>query len=595
LSIVFYQGLYTAIDYDEAYNLQVVDNLSLGKGYSSYGALTDNGIHRFDPFVTTGPIVMLPMALVSWLTGGSLFAIHCSMFLFTLAYFAGIYRLAEGGRGRHLPAAAAVATALLVAFPPNAVLGEVAAAAAIAWSAWAVSKNKPLWAGLAAGAAVQIKLTYGLVGATILVAWALALMTVKPTHYFKQLFIAALAAITPTVLFEIYRIISLGDFSSYRHSITEFYWFLQAQKLDFWLDPKLIGIKLTSLYAKFEAFGWKAWGICAAVLWVASVIRSVHPLAYTRQDCRVGTTASQAKAYPFWEVALAGATIGSVLMLLGWITQSEQSSARQGLPFLLLFAPLFAALLAHRMSMDVVFTTSPEYRWLQPCAAVLCLLLLATSVVVKIQRSVVDTRYREQFDEQNHVAELIRQSGARAILVDGWWQNPEYLYFSKLPGFSMKSAPEKSLMVVQGIQGNLTGISGDVFKSRCANILFSSPLNLVCWPSTQSQTQVDLNILDWGPKSTRQGVIPNVQSDGRAELWFKINPVKPTNLGKVRVNFGSAKVVASVDECGQNIAVRILPDQFMQPGTKEVTITQLATGKVFPVGTFKIELSGMVQ
>ena len=59
---VSYKSVSVPIDYDEAYNLQVVDLLAKGQGYASYGALKGSGPWLFDPHITTGPVILGPLA-----------------------------------------------------------------------------------------------------------------------------------------------------------------------------------------------------------------------------------------------------------------------------------------------------------------------------------------------------------------------------------------------------------------------------------------------------------------------------------------------------------------------------------------------------
>ena len=63
------------LEYDEAYNLQIAESLRRGDGYSTFGALKSGEPWKFDPHITTGPVVMLPVAAVWLLTDGNLAAV----------------------------------------------------------------------------------------------------------------------------------------------------------------------------------------------------------------------------------------------------------------------------------------------------------------------------------------------------------------------------------------------------------------------------------------------------------------------------------------------------------------------------------------
>lgn len=77
--IIIYNRINSPIDYDEAYNLQIVDSLVKGKGYASFGSFRGNGPWLFDPYITTGPIVLLPLSIIWKISNGSLIVSHIFM------------------------------------------------------------------------------------------------------------------------------------------------------------------------------------------------------------------------------------------------------------------------------------------------------------------------------------------------------------------------------------------------------------------------------------------------------------------------------------------------------------------------------------
>ena len=59
-------------------------------------------------------------------------------------------------------------------------------------------------------------------------------------------------------------------------------------------------------------------------------------------------------------------------------------------------------------------------------------------------------------------------------------------------------------------------------------------------------------------------------------------------LGEAQVLFGGQTAMAtSVQENG--ITAAIAPEQFAEPGKKEIVIKQIATKKLFPVGLFDVQ------
>ncbi|ALJ19109.1 glycosyltransferase family 39 protein [Microbacterium sp. No. 7] len=148
---------------DEAFNLTVPLNLLRGLGYTSDGLLSGSLPTPFDVRISTGPVVLLPIAAVlstgvDPVVGGRLVPAA-----FSVALLVAVWMLGRRIGGRW---AALVALAVPLAFDatrlpspiqgPADVLGEVAAAALLAWALVALQRH-PWLAGLLVGLAVQSK------------------------------------------------------------------------------------------------------------------------------------------------------------------------------------------------------------------------------------------------------------------------------------------------------------------------------------------------------------------------------------------------------------------------------------------------------
>lgn len=584
-----YHSLATPLGYDEAYNLQVVDNLIKGKGYASYGAIRGEGPWVFDPHVTTGPVILVPLAVSWWITGGSLLTIRMVMLLFSSTYILAILNFVGITREKLAISAVAVASPLIVVFSPERVLGEVPAAAAIIWAAYGVSKNKPLIAGLAVGLAVQIKLAYGLAGAAVLLSWLVVMISAKNTHWFRNVLVAGAAAAVPTICFEFYRFISLGSINNYADSLGELRVFLVGEKIGNWLDPNAIGTKIVGLYQSIVFPGWIAVALAAVVLWIAVVIVALSSRAQLPDDADPQRTGIKESLINYSIAAHVGLTTGGLLMLWGWFTQSSQLASRQGLPALLLFLPTLATVCACVITSGNLFTTlTSSWRWILRAMAGVGLACLIVALILKGVYIFRDTSGVSGLEEQRRVAELIRKSGATSIAVDGWWQNPEFQLLTGLPGIPIGYGSDRQLLVVQNYQVALTGTDWVKYKADCADVIYESPDALLCWPLPVSPVAADFKIVDWGPKSTSAGVVPNIQPDGGAGIWISIE--KGDKLGPVKVLFSGRPATASYQTpSGDLITASIQPRQFLDPGYKDVAIKQMSTGKIVPVGKFLVE------
>ena len=195
-----YHSVLIPIDYDEAYNLQVVDLLAKGQGYASYGALKGNGPWLFDPYITTGPVILGPLALLWSVTGGSLIAIRIFMLAFLWLYAFGLFYLLKSHKFGLMLSALAIGSSLcIINMQAGNVKGELPAAAAIIWAAWAVSKNRPLIAAIMVGMAIQIKLVYGLAGLIILLLFFVFSLLSKDGIKLKSIVASTVWLFAPTV------------------------------------------------------------------------------------------------------------------------------------------------------------------------------------------------------------------------------------------------------------------------------------------------------------------------------------------------------------------------------------------------------------
>lgn len=103
--------------------------------------------------------------------------------------------------------------------------------------------------------------------------------------------------------------------------------------------------------------------------------------------------------------------------------------------------------------------------------------------------------------------------------------------------------------------------------------------------TAQSSTTFELKINRWGPDSAKIGIIPNKQPDGSMGIWIEVSSTE--NLGEAQVLFdGHPAKVTSVQP--KLITASISSEELAAAGDKDVSLKQTSTGKVFPVGTFKV-------
>lgn len=221
---------------DEAFNLSVPLNLLRGLGYTSDGTLSGSELAPFDVRISTGPVMLLPIA---GLIGIGVDPVFAGRVVATAGYVGLLLALALIGRRLGGRWAALVAVAVPLAFETGAmpspiqtpvdILGEVTAAAFLA-AALLFVHRRPWLAGLMIGLAIQVKF----IALLAVPAFALAVLLDgtgpilrRALGNLPKVLWAALAAAVPTLLFEAAKLISLGP-AAWLQNVREFAWFLRS-------------------------------------------------------------------------------------------------------------------------------------------------------------------------------------------------------------------------------------------------------------------------------------------------------------------------------------------------------------------------------
>ena len=166
----------SSVLYDDAFIATAAKNVAMGAGYSS----SYHGIDRFDPEISTGPVIVMPTALLIRLLGNQY---RVPGLAITIAIWAPLLLLTGRMRrlgGRWHALGTAITAAGLIVFSTNefGLLGELPAVflnvLAFAWLAddSRSDKTSGLCAGIALGLAIYAKLTVAIaLPAVLLVPW----------------------------------------------------------------------------------------------------------------------------------------------------------------------------------------------------------------------------------------------------------------------------------------------------------------------------------------------------------------------------------------------------------------------------------------
>ncbi|MCR2823943.1 glycosyltransferase family 39 protein [Microbacterium sp. zg.Y909] len=328
---------------DEAFNLTVPLNLLAGNGYTSDGTLSGSTLTPFDPRISTGPVVLLPIAAVlatgaDLVVGGRLVPAA-----FYLALLAALWVLGRriGGRWAGL-LAVTVPLAFDASAPPSAiqgpadVLGEVPAASLIAWALVFVQR-RPWLAGLLFGLAIQSKYISLLAAPALVVALLLSLPGESLLRRLRAAVIAGILALVPTIVVELAALIALGPAGFVQH-LRDTVRFVRTGG-----QPGVattVAEKLSTLAASWHLPG--ALALATAVVVVLLIVTAV--VVALRSPRSAALALSGAEPVRRTAPLLAGAAVG-VLTYVGWWATAGHLPlwVRHPAPGLLAFVPVLFA------------------------------------------------------------------------------------------------------------------------------------------------------------------------------------------------------------------------------------------------------------
>ncbi|MGF3056000.1 hypothetical protein [Microbacterium sp. YY-01] len=371
---------------DEAFNLTVPRNLIAGWGYTSDGALSGSQLTPFDTRISTGPIVLLPVAALLGLGLDPVMAARLIPLAYWVVLLGGLIVLGHRIAGRW---GALVAAATPLAFNttegispiqgPADLLGEIPAAAFIVWALVVLTGTRRRWwlAGLLVGLAVQTKL----IALLALPAFAVALFILTPGTRRKRwarvlrssLLPLAFVAL-PTLLFELAALATLGLAGYYQH-LRDLAWFM--------LSSGQIG-EPTTIPQKIVVFA-EAWFLPSIIVFAAAIVIAVAVGVAVRVGVGMGVggfagragfesnaqdehpdaasddSAPSAEPARDVRIALAAGAVVGLFAFVGWWAQASQTPlwVRHPAVGVFAFTPIIAATAVHAIRVLVVSARSP--------------------------------------------------------------------------------------------------------------------------------------------------------------------------------------------------------------------------------------------
>ena len=463
-------------EFDESYNLQIVQNLRSGNGYASNGAFRGAGPYLFDPYISTGPSVLFPIWIISALVRNTLLASRLVMFSYFLFMLGSFYQLTPRSNfGRFAYGLMLMAVLpIVIATNPLYVLGETPSITFFLLATIAMKRGKTTLTGVALAAVVLCKLNFVLAALAFLffVLMRFALDHKNDTKDFVRKTMRLISSfIAPLLAFELYRLFGLGGLTAYRENIRELRNFVDSQRLDHWsTNAGFLGQKLTSIINIPGPLIWAAIGIC--------IIAFSLPLIIDKNSHEFQTSENP--------TTLAPALISGLIILGTFLFLSSFPWERQVASSFYLFLPLIILLALNRLR----FLALGSSRRIRSIGVLMILLisiplgLRTLSIFGDSLQTIRASNFGSALDAQRGAAKVIRDSTATSINLDGWFQNPDYQLLSGVPAASMPDSGQKTIKVVSASKYFFSGTYDEFLKEKdlCNEVLYTSESLLICWP-----------------------------------------------------------------------------------------------------------------
>lgn len=444
-SITFFT---TSMGYDDSYNLQVPVNLSTSGDYATNGGQFTGEPKLFDPYISTGPTLLVPIALAFKTFGIGVWQYRLVTGLVFLAFMLLIVLTIREATKKSknnlflVYSMAGIAAALIIGLDAHNVfisaMGEIMALAFMLASYMFISRKYYSWAGLMLGLAVLTKTIFFIAVPFFMISVLVDLRGNELKQKIKTLLYSFFAIFLPSIVFELYRFASLNfQLAAYKTNIRETILFFKTggsgagenSTILSLLEQKLRVIaNVSPAYdTKFIRMFLLALSIFVAIFVVRSIIRVYWH--YRNHELLNNPL-----------LIFFGGTVA--LWIFWWAIISDNSRERHIMPAIAISIIMVIVLLLLRKP-------PTNDRRLKATGVMVFMVLVATCL--QVGRS-THKPYYSQLTNQVRDATLIQQAyGEIPMYHFGWWQNPEIQFLNKKRSYlyNDQQSPENQLITQQ--------------------------------------------------------------------------------------------------------------------------------------------------
>jgi hypothetical protein len=430
------------IGFDEGFNLQIPLNLLGGHGY----ATTSGGF--FDPNITTGFPVLLPVTLSLSLLKFSIFSARMVMVLYFILYCTCIYLLfSRMGMGLYAGIAAClfiVALSSIFSFGLT-VLGEVPGAALSLIGLLFLCKKKPLPAGIFFALGTITKVIFLLLIGPVLIVYMYEALINRKLHLavlsrIREPLIFLFGYLGTALTYILVIFISLGKSEFLKVALGSFSVFTRFQGgVD--ISQENTG-RVSSFLTPFSSF-LPIVGICIIL---CIIVISVYLFSTTWFSNK---TPGDKRTYLFW--------VATILCFIGWWFLSSSSDwYRHIFAAYLFIMPFMGGILSLLIVRSLADLKTFNHTKIFPTVR-LFITLGISLVMIAILAAGLNHEKNKFLTDINNGSLKIQEAFAEKITVLhnqgaylaywGWWQAPEISFLSRIQFYNLAKDTERTTLV----------------------------------------------------------------------------------------------------------------------------------------------------
>ena len=435
------------VGFDEAFNLQIPTNLAQNGEYGT----TYQGGQPFDPVITTGPTVLLPIALSFAIFGVGIVPARLVIFLlwvtFSLLLSAIAYRL--GGWLSML--LILIWSAFLPFFHDFGlkVMGEIPAMAFLLLGLWTLSKGKAFWGAMLLSFSVVTKISNLFLLGPLAFFYGLRWLLI-PGPSRKEVVKSGLAAIfgfgLPIFAWEAVRLLTLG-WPGYRHNWKEF---LQVSGV---LPGTRQIVPTRSFVLRLQSIGIP-YGVSDQVILGVVVVLLAAVMLWGLWASRSGVLQADAKheARLYWLLNASG-----LVFLAWWFIGNRSNLWRHLLSGYLLWGLLVGVTVVCWLRGLVHQRRFHGWREVELIGLALLLLFLVF-FPVRLRFHSLKNELKQTYTCQMNLANQIRDMAEQKAVFGywGWFQAPELSFLSQISFYDIAQPQTRAQFDRLASQGHQT-------------------------------------------------------------------------------------------------------------------------------------------